>query len=179
MRQAWISAAGRRATMPTVMISDMPLPTPRSVIWSPSHIRNIVPAVSVITVMIRNAIPGSDTSGMSILLIVSMIPWRKGFDPGILESQRQQVALKDAQRDRRIARVLHDLLPPAVLLGQLAELRNHRRQQLQHDRGADVGHHAQRKDRAVFQRAAAEDIEERRDVAAGLVADLRVRTTPG
>ena len=29
---AWIKAAGRRATMPTVMIMDMPLPMPRSVI---------------------------------------------------------------------------------------------------------------------------------------------------
>ena len=29
---AWIKAAGRRATMPTVMMSDMPLPMPRSVI---------------------------------------------------------------------------------------------------------------------------------------------------
>ena len=32
VRHAWMSAAGRRAAMPTEMISDMPLPMPRSVI---------------------------------------------------------------------------------------------------------------------------------------------------
>ena len=42
-------AAGS-ATMPEKMISEMPLPMPRLVICSPSHIRNIVPPVSVITV---------------------------------------------------------------------------------------------------------------------------------
>jgi hypothetical protein len=30
--QAWINAAGSWATMPTVMMIDIPLPTPRSVI---------------------------------------------------------------------------------------------------------------------------------------------------
>ena len=68
--------------MPTVMIIDMPLPTPRSVTWSPIHMRNIVPAVSEITVITRNVIPGSETSGVCILAMVSMIPWRNGFDPG-------------------------------------------------------------------------------------------------
>ena len=33
--------------MPAKMISEEPLPTPREVICSPSHIRNIVPPVSV------------------------------------------------------------------------------------------------------------------------------------
>ena len=36
--------------MPAKMISDEPLPMPREVICSPSHIRNMVPPVSVITV---------------------------------------------------------------------------------------------------------------------------------
>ena len=39
-------ALGRRATIPAMMISEMPLPIPRSVICSPIHIRNIVPAVT-------------------------------------------------------------------------------------------------------------------------------------
>ena len=34
--------------MPAKMISEMPLPMPREVICSPSHIRNMVPPVSVI-----------------------------------------------------------------------------------------------------------------------------------
>ena len=39
----------------------MPLPRPRSVICSPSHIRNIVPVTSVVAVISRNASPGSST----------------------------------------------------------------------------------------------------------------------
>ena len=42
-------ACGSWATMPAKMISEMPLPTPRAVICSPSHIKNTVPPVSVIT----------------------------------------------------------------------------------------------------------------------------------
>ena len=45
--------------MPAKMISDIPLPTPRSVICSPSHMMNPVPVVSVRTVMNRKPQPGS------------------------------------------------------------------------------------------------------------------------
>ncbi len=55
-------ASGRRATMPARMISEMPLPMPREVICSPSHIRNMVPPVSVTTVEMRKNQPGSDTT---------------------------------------------------------------------------------------------------------------------
>ncbi len=55
-------AAGSPATMPPKMIIEMPLPMPRSVICSPSHMRNMVPVISVITVVMRNARPGSITS---------------------------------------------------------------------------------------------------------------------
>ena len=55
------SAAGMRATMPVKMIRDMPFPTPRAVICSPSHIRNTVPPVSVTTVVRRKNRPGSIT----------------------------------------------------------------------------------------------------------------------
>ena len=44
-------AAGSRATMPLKMMSEVPLPTPRWVICSPSHIRKTVPAVSETTVV--------------------------------------------------------------------------------------------------------------------------------
>ena len=47
--------------MPARMISEMPLPMPRAVICSPSHIRNIVPPVSVIVVEMRKNQPGSLT----------------------------------------------------------------------------------------------------------------------
>ena len=48
--------------MPIVMISEIPLPIPRSVICSPSHMTNTVPAVSVSTVISRNPMPGLATA---------------------------------------------------------------------------------------------------------------------
>ncbi len=54
-------AVGRLATMPAKMISEVPLPMPREVICSPSHIRNNVPPVSVITEEIRKNGPGDST----------------------------------------------------------------------------------------------------------------------
>ena len=47
--------------MPAKMISEMPLPMPRAVICSPSHIRNMVPPTSVITAETRKNMPGSLT----------------------------------------------------------------------------------------------------------------------
>ena len=44
------------------MISEMPLPMPRSEICSPSHMMNAVPVVSVMIVMNRNAQPGFGTT---------------------------------------------------------------------------------------------------------------------
>ena len=61
VRRSWnvfTRARGRPTTMPAKMINEMPLPTPRSVICSPSHITNAVPVVSVSTVMKRKAQPG-------------------------------------------------------------------------------------------------------------------------
>ncbi len=43
-----LKRVGKLARMPAKMISEMPLPTPFSVISSPSQIRNMVPAVMVI-----------------------------------------------------------------------------------------------------------------------------------
>ena len=59
---AAMTAEGRPATMPEKMISDMPLPTPRSVICSPSHIRNIVPVTSVTAVVRMKPVPGLSTT---------------------------------------------------------------------------------------------------------------------
>ena len=54
-------AIGRRTTMPAKMISEMPLPMPRSVICSPSHMMKAVPEVRVMIVSSRNARPGLGT----------------------------------------------------------------------------------------------------------------------
>ena len=55
-------AEGKAAMMPVKMISEEPLPMPREVICSPSHIRNIVPPSSVSTVEMRKNQPGSVTT---------------------------------------------------------------------------------------------------------------------
>ena len=47
------------------MISEIPFPMPRSVICSPSHMMNVVPAVSVIMVRMRNDQPGESTNAPS------------------------------------------------------------------------------------------------------------------
>ena len=55
-------AEGIPATMPARMIIEIPLPIPRSVICSPSHMRNIVPVTSVMQAVIRKLKPGLMTS---------------------------------------------------------------------------------------------------------------------
>jgi hypothetical protein len=52
--------------MPAKMISEMPLPMPREVICSPSHIRNIVPPSSVTTVETGKNMPGSTTIALAL-----------------------------------------------------------------------------------------------------------------
>ena len=56
-----VTAEGSRATMPAKIIKEMPLPMPRSVICSPSHMIKAVPEVNVITVIRRNPQPGVNT----------------------------------------------------------------------------------------------------------------------
>ena len=59
------------------MMSDMPLPMPRSVICSPSHMRNIVPVTSVVTVVMRNMRPGSSTRlGCDSSAIEMPVAWK-------------------------------------------------------------------------------------------------------
>ena len=57
-----IIALGKRSTIPAKMMSEIPLPTPFSVICSPSHITNIVPAASVNTVVTKNINDGFTTA---------------------------------------------------------------------------------------------------------------------
>ena len=51
-------AVGKPETIPPKIMMEMPLPSPRSVICSPSHIRNIVPVTKVTTVLSSNIKPG-------------------------------------------------------------------------------------------------------------------------
>ena len=94
---------GRLATMPAKMMSEMPLPMPREVICSPSHIRNTVPPVSVMTVDRRKNMPGSTTR--------PALP---------LEADGNAIGLQCGEEHRAVARVLVDLL--AALLAFLLQL---------------------------------------------------------
>ena len=56
--------------MPAKMISDMPLPIPRSVTCSPSHMMKQVPVVRVRTTSRRKLQPGSYTRGRPPAMLV-------------------------------------------------------------------------------------------------------------
>ena len=57
-----LAALGSPATIPAKMMMEIPLPRPRSVICSPSHIRNIVPVTRLTAQVKRNMKPGARTS---------------------------------------------------------------------------------------------------------------------
>jgi hypothetical protein len=99
-------ALGKPAAMPAKMMMEMPLPRPRSVICSPSHIRNMVPVTSVVTQVTRNIMPGSmHQAGLRF------------------ERDGDAEALHQGQADRAVAGVLGDLAAPglAFLLQRLQE----------------------------------------------------------
>ena len=58
MRKVSMSPRGKPTTMPAKMSRLIPLPMPRSVICSPSHMMKAVPVVRVSTVMSLKAQPG-------------------------------------------------------------------------------------------------------------------------
>ncbi len=123
-------AAGSPATMPARMIIEMPLPRPRSVICSPSHIRNMVPAVSVSVAMKTNWTPGLITT-----------PW-------FWNATAAPAAWNIASADRAHARVLRELAPARLaFLAQRLQLRHDDRHHLHDDRRRDVRHDAEREDR--------------------------------
>ena len=77
-----------------------------------------------------------------------------------LEPDRNAVGLEDRQNDGEIAGVLVQRLAPrlALFLDRL-ELRDHRTQQLDDDRGRDIGHDVEREHRHALHRAAREHVE--------------------
>ena len=95
-------AWGRLATMPAKMISEVPLPTPRAVICSPSHIRNMVPPTSVITVVKRKK--SRDRSPLATM-------------PGhAFETDRDAIGLDGGDKHGQVAGVLIDLLAARLTL---------------------------------------------------------------
>ena len=156
------SAEGRLATIPAKMMSEEPLPMPREVICSPSHIRNMVPPVSVITVEMTKNSPG-------ILDDVARALQPDGDPPG----------LEDGENDREVARVLvQDLAAGLAFLLQRLERRHDRGEELDDDRGRDVRHDVEREDRHALDGAAREHVEQP-EHAAGLVAAKLCRSASG
>ena len=125
------------------MISDMPLPMPRSVICSPSHMMNAVPVVSVSMVIRMNPKPGIDDE-LTLAL-------KRDGDTG---------GLNGGQNDRQVARIGRDLAAAQfAFLRKLFQVRPDDRQQLQNDRRRDVRHDPERKDRQPAEVAAGEQIQ--------------------
>src|SRR5258706_7572673 len=123
------------------MISEMPFPTPRSEICSPTHMMNAVPVVSVSTVIIRKLQPGCGTTAPAAAVAGQA-----------LEPEADPQRLDDRQKHRPVARVLRDLLPADLpLLRQLLEVGPDHGQELQDDRGGDVQHDPEREDRQTPQ----------------------------
>ena len=142
-------AIGMRTTMPAKMISEIPLPMPRSVICSPSHMMKAVPEVSVMIVSSRNARPGLGTIAAPSGAVHA------------LEPDRNPERLDDADHDRPVPGVLGQLLAPGLaLLGQARQVRDDHLEQLEDDRRVDVGHDPERENRQPPQRAAREHVEE-------------------
>ena len=136
--------------MPAKMISEMPLPMPRAVICSPSHIRNMVPPTSVMTAEMRKNMPGS---------VTMPLPPSRPTDNAVGLHQRQD--------HRAVARVLvDDLAALLAFLLQRFERRHDRRHQLHDDGGGDVGHDAEREDRHALDGTAGEHVEHAEHAAA-------------
>ena len=136
--------------MPVKMISDMPLPMPRSLICSPSHMMNADPVVSERIGQQHETEAGVD------------------HDPLLhgLQALRDAERLQDGEDDRQVAGPLRDLAAAQLaFLLQLFERGHHHRQQLQDDRRRDVRHDAQGEDRQPADVAAREHIEEAEDRA--------------
>ena len=159
VHQAWMPA-GRPETIEAKIISEMPLPMPRWVISSPSHISSVQPAVRQITI--------SRTLG-PVRVPMTLLPAGRGAEGA--EEEDVAEGLGEGQPDGEVARVLGDLLlADLALFLQFLQRGHDHGQQLQDDRGRDVGHDPQREEREPREAAAGEEVEEAEDVAAGEVA---------
>ena len=151
--------------MPAKMISEMPLPMPRSVICSPSHMMKAVPVVSVIIVMRRKPQPGCEHDA--------------GAAAGAWMLSRptdDEEALEQRQHDRAVARVLVDLAPPVLafllqlLEGGITTVRSWRMML-----ALMYGMMPSAKIEKLLERAAREHVEEAEDVLRGAGEELRER----
>ena len=147
---------GSPETMPAKISSDMPLPMPRSVICSPSHMTKTLPVVRVSMVIRMKPGPGLMTKS-----------------PGLLQLPGNAQGLHRAQRERQIARPLGNLLASQfAFFLQLGQRLIHHGQQLQNDGRRDVGHDAQGENGQPLELAAGEQIDEAQEAAVVLLEVL-------
>ena len=84
-----------------------------------------------------------------------------------MEQEHVADRLGEGQADRQVAGVLRDPgLSDFAFLGELLERGDRNLQQLQDDRGGDVGHDPQRKQRKAPQGAAGERVQQPQDIRA-------------
>ena len=158
------SRSGSPAAIEAKIISEIPLPIPRWVISSPSHISSVQPAVSEITT--RNTRPEGRRWRPA--------GWRRRRRSWTGRGRRSR-RLGEREDDGEVARVLRDLLlADLALLLEALERRHDHRQQLQDDRGRDVGHDPQREQRQPREAPAREQVEEAEDVGPGEVVLQRL-----
>ena len=145
---------------------------PRSVICSPSHMRKMVPAVSVMMVMSRKLQPGMMTTGAPVGL--AMLSKTNG-DAKALDKRDQHGA---------VAGVLGDLLASGrpIFLLHLGQLRTDNGQELDDDGGRDIGHDAQGEDGEVAQPSAGKHVEKTKQRVFSAFEKVRQKaaeSTPG
>ncbi len=157
--------AGKVAMTWVKIMIDMPLPTPRSVMSSPSHMITAVPAVMVMT-MTRNVwVLSSCSRGLSQ-------PCEQVARAGQRDDARR---LEQRQAEGEVARVLGDLgLTGLALLLEGLQPRDHHDQQLQDDARRDVGHDPEREHGQLQQRATGEQVDQVVDAGVVHVVDARL-----
>ena len=131
----------------------MPLPMPYSSICSPSHMRKTVPAVIVST----------ETNCQENCMPLAGLPassrnW--GLTSSLLRRKPHDIepALSQAEKDGGVAGIFVDFLAPvSPSFCSFSKRRIDAGQELENNRGRDVGHDAQAENRGLAQLAAAED----------------------
>ena len=161
VHHAWMPE-GSRETIEAKISSEMPLPMPRWVISSPIHISRMQP------------VGQADDDQEDVRRVEVRDDRFAGFGLQRVEQEHVADRLGEGEPDGQVARVLGDAgLADLAFLGELLQRGHRHLQQLQDDRGGDVGHDAQREDRDPRQAAAGEQVQKAEDVgAAELLLDV-------
>ena len=137
----------------------MPLPMPRWVISSPSHITSAVPAVQVMMIMqrlVRGEVRDEHPGPAELRVRLPSSPPLPLFN-----TNTNAVDCIERERDGEVARPLRDLLLPGLaFVLPFLELRDHDAEQLHDDRRRDVRHDPEEEHRDRRERAAREHVEQ-------------------